>query len=402
METSIKTENNASLCMDEVNHFRDLAIKFAKKSILPMFEPDYPDGNMEFLPGILEIAFEIGIAASQDKSMTGSEYGIWGSSADTIGLIPSIMLLSTIAETCGGVAMCLNVQGISANLLLHSKRKLPCSPARAACCIMEGPSLPYYGTLFSPDSDRPAKVSTTAAATDKGYVINGNKTFVYGIPDVDTYIVMARVENKWGCFLVGRNAEGLKITDAGQRTGLRACTVSHIDFNSVHIARDARIDDGDGVDYVMRALCLNWIGMTAIATGIARGAIASAREYAAERYQGGTLIENHPAIKMLIADSEARLYAAESSVLSILTIYHNLPASLKTAAMTKLTGIELCARAVTDSMQCFGGYGYMEDFTMEKRLRDVTVLKSASGSPNYLKQLIFDLEKGENPNTANF
>jgi alkylation response protein AidB-like acyl-CoA dehydrogenase len=55
--------------------------------------------------------------------------------------------------------------------------------------------------------------------------------------------------------------------------------------------------------------------------------------------------------------------------------------------------MELCSRAVTDCLQTFGGYGYMEDFGMEKRLRDVTVLKSASGSPTYLKQIIFDIEK---------
>ena len=55
--------------------------------------------------------------------------------------------------------------------------------------------------------------------------------------------------------------------------------------------------------------------------------------------------------------------------------------------------MELCSRAVTDCLQTFGGYGYMEDYGMEKRLRDVTVLKSASGSSTYLKQLIFDIEK---------
>lgn len=393
MESTVKKINDSMLSMDEVNHFRDLAKKFAKKSILPIFEAEYPDGNLDLLPGLLDIAFEIGIAASPDKSMTGSEYGIWGSTTDTIGLIPSITLLSTIAETCGGIAMCLNTQGVSANLLLQATRKLPFTPVRVAFCLMEGATLPYCGTIFSPELDQPAKVTTTAEIYNGEYILNGNKSFVYGIPNVDAYIVMARTDAKWGCFLVSKDADGLKVTDAGQRTGLRACVVDHIEFNNVRIPDEARIDDGDAVDYVLRALCLNWIGMTAIAAGIARGAIASAKEYASERYQGGTLIENHPAIKMLIADSEARAYAAESAVLSILTIYHNLPASLKTAAMTKLTGIELCARAVTDSMQCFGGYGYMEDFRIEKRLRDITVLKSASGSPNYLKQLIFDLGK---------
>jgi alkylation response protein AidB-like acyl-CoA dehydrogenase len=66
---------------------------------------------------------------------------------------------------------------------------------------------------------------------------------------------------------------------------------------------------------------------------------------------------------------------------------------LKKAAAAKLSVIDLCSRAVTDCLQAFGGYGYMEDYGMEKRLRDVTVLKSAFGSSTYLKQLIFDIEK---------
>jgi alkylation response protein AidB-like acyl-CoA dehydrogenase len=66
---------------------------------------------------------------------------------------------------------------------------------------------------------------------------------------------------------------------------------------------------------------------------------------------------------------------------------------LKKSAAAKLVIMDLCSRAVTDCLQTFGGYGYMEDYGMEKRLRDVTVLKLASGSSAYLKQLIFDIEK---------
>ena len=65
--------------------------------------------------------------------------------------------------------------------------------------------------------------------------------------------------------------------------------------------------------------------------------------------------------------------------------------ALARAAAAKLAATELAARAVTDSMQVLGGYGYMEDFGMEKRLRDVMVLRTACGPPAYLKQMVFDL-----------
>jgi alkylation response protein AidB-like acyl-CoA dehydrogenase len=135
------------------------------------------------------------------------------------------------------------------------------------------------------------------------------------------------------------------------------------------------------------------MGMAAIATGIAKGAAGAARKYTAERYQGGTQIEEHPAVKMLIAGAEAGIASAQATVFSLQDVSLDSLQGLRKSAAAKLTVMELCSRAVTDCLQTFGGYGYMEDFGMEKRLRDVTVLKSASGSPTYLKQIIFDIEK---------
>jgi alkylation response protein AidB-like acyl-CoA dehydrogenase len=63
---------------------------------------------------------------------------------------------------------------------------------------------------------------------------------------------------------------------------------------------------------------------------------------------------------------------------------------LHTSAITRLAALSLSASAVTDAMQVLGGYGYMEDYGMEKRLRDVTVLKSMAGTPQYLKRFIFE------------
>jgi alkylation response protein AidB-like acyl-CoA dehydrogenase len=182
-------------------------------------------------------------------------------------------------------------------------------------------------------------------------------------------------------------------TDAGHRTGLRACRLDHLEFRGAAVPRAARLDDGNAAELVARALFLNWAGMSAIAVGIAKGAVAAARTYAADRYQGGTRIEEHAAVKMLIAGSESAVRSAESTVQSLRDCAIGSLRGLARAAAAKLTVMELCARAVTDCLQTFGGYGYMEDFGMEKRLRDVTVLKSACGPPTYLKQLIFDLTK---------
>ena len=383
----------AGICAEDVTHYQDLARQYAKKSVLPIFQGEYSDGNLSLLPDKLKTAFEIGIAAAPDESLAGCQYGIWGGALEETGIMPSVLLLSVIAETCGGIAMCLHAQGVASNLLLGVKRKLPFIPVRAALCLQEGFCPPFIGTVISPDKDAPAKITTTAVLKNNKYIINGSKSFVYSMNDVDAYVVLGRVNDQWGCFLIGANEKGVERTDVGVRTGLRACLAEHVKFNNVDIPLEARLDDGDARELVVRALNLNWMGMAAIATGIAKGAAGAARKYAAERYQGGTQIEEHPAVKMLIAGAEAGIASAQATVFSLQDSSLDSLQKLRKSAAAKLTVMELCSRAVTDCLQTFGGYGYMEDFGMEKRLRDVTVLKSASGSPTYLKQIIFDIEK---------
>lgn len=383
----------SGICAEDVMHYQDLARQYAKKSVLPIFQGEYSDGNLSLLPEILKTAFEIGIAATPDESLSGCHYGIWGGAVEEMGITPSVLLLSIIAETCGGVAMCLHTQGVASNLLLQSKSKLPFTPVKAGLCLQEGFCSPFWKTITSPDKDAPARITTTAEQKNNKYVINGSKSFVYSMNGVDAYVVLARVNEKWGCFLVGANEKGIARTDVGVRTGLRACLVEHIKFNKVEIPSEARLDKGDARELVIRAINLNWTGMSAIAVGIAKGAAVAARKYAAERYQGGVQIEEHAAVKMLIAGSEASITSAEATLHALQGGDLDSARYLKKSAAAKLTVMELCSRAVTDCLQTFGGYGYMEDFGMEKRLRDVTVLKSASGSSTYLKQLIFDIEK---------
>lgn len=380
------------LSAEEMLHYRDLACLYAEKSLRPLFDGEYPDGNLSVLKEKLDTALAIGIAASADRSMEGSRYGIWGSATGELGLAPSIMLLSIIAETCGGVAMCLHVQGLASHVLLQTDR-IPFTPARPGLCLQEGSRPPGLGTIIDPGADRPAKIGTTAVIKGDSYVISGTKAFVHSMDAADAYVVLARTGGDWGCFLVPADNRRVLIAGTGVRTGLRACRVEEVTFADTTVPLDARIDNGGARALVIRALTLNWAGMCAIAAGIARGAVAAARRYASERYQGGALIEELPAVQQLIAGSEAAACTAEASLSPLHGCNPSSPESLGMAAAAKLTVMELCCRAVTDCLQVFGGYGYMEDFGMEKRLRDIAVLKCSSGPPTYLKQMVFEIGK---------
>ncbi|MBP7736075.1 MAG: acyl-CoA dehydrogenase [Spirochaetes bacterium] len=384
-----------ALSSEELGHFMDLARQFTKKQVEPMFEGEFPDGNPDLVGKIIDTAFITGLASSPDKTSAGCEYGIWGCASDTAGLNYSISILSIVGSVCGGVAMMLHAQGVASHIALMGNPAAALGGERLGLCVQEGVSLPHYGTIKSPDLDLPARVTTEARKVPEGYAINGEKSFVWSIPRPDAYVVFARIDGHWGCFVVPAGSDGLIEADVGWRSGLRLCGLRNLKFNNVTVPAGNRIDDGNATALLARAMSLNWVGMSAIAVGIARGALAAAEEYSSQRYQGGTIIENHPAVKLLLGDSESKVAVAEAAVQGISVPCESFDRDFTRAAKTKLAIMELCAKSVTDCMQSMGGYGYMEDFKIEKRLRDVATLKSAGGSPTYLKQLIFDIDREE-------
>ncbi|MDJ0766527.1 MAG: acyl-CoA dehydrogenase [Myxococcota bacterium] len=376
------------ISQSDIDNFGRTAHDFAKRSLAPLFKGEHSDGDLEQLPDIYSTALEIGLASAADPSMDGNEFGVWGAITDQDGTAPSIVILEALAQVCGGVAMAVNAQGVASNIAMQGSFAPPISPVRAALCLQEGPFPPRLDAIHSPSA-----IETIAVPMGDAYQITGTKDFVYAMGDVDAYIVFVRVEQEWGCFLVPAGTSGIAVVSPGVRTGLRACTVQTVTFDDVLVKKAYRIDGAKASARALlyRALGLNWTGIAAIAVGIARGASAAARQYMSERYQGGMMIENHPALKMLVAGAEAKTETVISSMLKSDVTDVGSAAFYKRAASAKLMATTLCSEAVTDCLQTFGGYGYIEDFGMEKRLRDITTLKSACGSPFYLKQMMFDL-----------
>ncbi len=380
---------NSEIGPEELKQFEDLAKSFCRRTLLEYLDNEEADGDFSILDSIVLTAFNIGIAALPDPEAAGYEYGIWGSIAHQ-DMAPSVMFLMKIAQTCGGIASLFHFQGLASNIFIEFKERSQTPEQKIALCLLEDFGLPSLKTLHEPETDSPAKIKTTIKKSGKGYLLNGLKTFVYSMKDTAYLIVFARYNDTWACVNLPAGSGEIIETDPGIRTGLRACTLNHIEFSNVVVPEQDIIFGDDALSLLKRALCLNWAGLAAIACGIAKGSVKSARQYASERYQGGTIIENHAAVQMLIAESEANAAACRSLAESLSGTDPMTLSGLRFAAAAKLKCCELGAKAVTDSLQVFGGYGYMEDYGMEKRLRDISVLKAGWGTPNFLKKFIFE------------
>jgi len=388
--------DNAHLTDEDLRAFRDLAASFAHRTVAPMLEPEGPDGDLASVPGILDEGDTAGLLASPIPEATGYEHGVWGSATDTAGPAASLILLEEIAAVCGGIAACFHAQGLGAAPVFASRgartREGPeRHPDRLAAALLESYGMPRLNVLLAPDRDAPERVHTVAEKSGTGYTLRGTKTFVYHPPGLDSYTVFARVESEgaWGCFLVPAGAKGLRAETVEGRMGLRACGLCHLFLDGVSLEGTSRLDaEVEGRWLLLRELQLLWLGLGAIAVGTARGGLAAARAYCTERYQGGKLIIEHPAIKLLLAEAETRIEAAATFTRSAASTPLGTLDGLRRAAMAKLFAADAAFRAVNDSLQTLGGYGYMEDYRMEKRLRDVSVIKSMAGSPDQLRLLI--------------
>jgi len=294
--------------------------------------------------------------------------------------------------------MCFHAQGLGTLPLLRAENPPPHPPEIVAAAFSETFGIPGLATLREPQQAAPAAVESLAREVEGGWELSGEKSFVYSATRPQAYLVFARFAAAagWACFLIPAEAAGLHARDPGPRTGLRAATLEHLKLEGVKLARDSRLRFSvPAGEVVLDQLRCNLLGLSAIAIGIARGALVSALEYAAARYQGGKLILEHPAMQTLLADSDARIAACQASLGRAGQAQGDAEAKFREAVRAKLFILPAAAGAVTDCLQVFGGYGYMEDFRMEKRLRDVSVLKSAGGAPRELRMILAQMIKEE-------
>lgn len=125
-------DSTPALSAEDLERYRDLARQYSRSALLPLFGGAGSDGDLSLLPERLDEALELGIASAPDRAMPGSQYGIWGSATDELGIEPSLLLLSNLAETCGGIAMCLHAQGLASHMVMQAAGALPVTPVKVA------------------------------------------------------------------------------------------------------------------------------------------------------------------------------------------------------------------------------------------------------------------------------
>jgi alkylation response protein AidB-like acyl-CoA dehydrogenase len=246
----------------------------------------------------------------------------------------------------------------------------------------------------------PAAMRTTARREGDDYVLTGAKAWVTHGGHADFYKVMARTSdrrNGISCFLVPADAAGLSADPPERKMGLTGSATATMRFDGVRVAADRLLgDEGDGLGIALAGLDAGRLGIAAVATGLAQGALDDAVAYARDRETFGRPIIDHQGLAFLLADMAAAVESARSTYLSAARLKdQGLPYGTQ-ASIAKLVATDNAMKVTTDAVQVFGGYGYTRDFPVERYMREAKVMQIFEGT-NQIQRMVIGraLAKGQ-------
>jgi alkylation response protein AidB-like acyl-CoA dehydrogenase len=213
--------------------------------------------------------------------------------------------------------------------------------------------------------------------------VTGTKAWTTHAGAADFYTLFARTgEHKTrgiSCFHVPAESAGISVAAPERKMGMRSSPTAQVHFDGVRPY--ARIGaEGEGFSIAMAALDGGRLGIAACAVGVAQAALDAAVDYAGERRQFGRAVGEFQGLRFLLADLATAVAAARALYLSAARRRDAGRPYGQQAAMAKLLATDTAMRVATDAVQVFGGYGYVEDFPVERYLREAKVLQIVEGT----------------------
>ncbi|MDQ6933798.1 MAG: acyl-CoA dehydrogenase family protein [Actinomycetota bacterium] len=257
--------------------------------------------------------------------------------------------------------------------------------------MLGGELLGAYCLSESQAGSDPAAMTTRARRDGDEYVITGAKAWTSHAGEADFYKVMARTSderNGISCFLVPASSEGLTADPPERKMGLTGSTTATMRFDRVRVPEDRRLGaEGEGLRIALAGLDSGRLGIAAVATGLAQGALDQATAYARERETFGKPIIDHQGLAFLLADMEVGVQTARAMTLHAARLKDRGLAFSREASIAKLSATDMAMRVTTDAVQVLGGYGYTRDFPVERFMREAKVTQIFEGT-NQIQRMV--------------
>ncbi|MGM0572045.1 acyl-CoA dehydrogenase [Marinobacter sp.] len=237
-------------------------------------------------------------------------------------------------------------------------------------------------------------LKTRAELKDGEWVLNGSKQFITNGKRAGLAVVFAVTDPDQGkrglsAFLVPTDNPGFKVDRMEHKLGIRGSDTCAITLDDCRIPEANLLGQrGKGLSIALSNLEGGRIGIAAQAVGVARAAFEAALKYARERQQFGVPLTEHQSIANMLADMHTRLNAARLLVVHAARLKTAGQPCLSEASQAKLFASELAEEVCSHAIQIHGGYGYLEDYTVERLYRDARITQIYEGTSEVQRLLI--------------
>ena len=361
---------------------REMARDFANKTLAPIAAEI--DKTEKFPMDVVKQMADLGFLGLKIPE----EYGGLG-----LDMRSYVCVMEEIAKKCATATLFIS----SANSLSTAPIVISGTPEQKEKYlpgIVSGDEMIAFG-LTEPNAGSDAAGMTTKAVEDGDcYILNGRKCFITMAPISKYTIVYAKTNPEKGakgisCFMVDMSLPGVSCGKHEEKMGQRGVPVSDVVLEDVRVPKECMIGEKDlGFINAMKTLSVGRVGVASMCLGMAQEAIDLAVNHTKNRVQFGKPLCKNQAIAFMLADMETKLNAARQLVYNAAWLMDNGQPVDKAASMAKYFAAETAIEIVNKSLQLHGGYGYSQEYEIERLYRDVRITSIYEGSSQVQQMVI--------------
>jgi alkylation response protein AidB-like acyl-CoA dehydrogenase len=372
---------------EEQREIRDLVRTLARERVAPRAAEI--DKKAEFPWDMVELFREHELFGLPFEERYG------GTGTGALMVLVAVEELSKVCATTGLIMAVQELGSLGIKLAGTDEQKERFLPRLAS-----GEWLAAYALTEPGSGSDSAAMRTEARLDGDAYVLNGGKRFITNAGVAGLYVVFAKTDLEAGhsgisAFVVEAETPGLEIGRIEPKMGIKGSTTGEIFFNDMRVPAENLLgEEGEGFKIAMRVLDRSRPGIGAQGLGLAQGATDYALEYARTRETMGKPIAQHELIASMLADMETKCEAARGLLYKIgLMIDESAPDDelTKVSAMAKLYCTDVAMEVTTDAVQILGGYGYMQEYPVERMMRDAKITQIYEGT-NQIQRLVIARE----------
>jgi alkylation response protein AidB-like acyl-CoA dehydrogenase len=370
---------------EEQEMIKDLARQIADEKIAPV-AIEYDEKDI-FPRDILKILADSDLSGVYIEEKYG---GLGG------GVFEMSLVVEELSRACGGIALAFAGTGLGTFPIIifgNDEQKQRFLPG-----IASGEKIAAFGLTEANAGSDAAGIQTTAVLDGDEYVLNGTKQWITNGEEADVFSVIACTNRAKGArgfsaFIVEKGTPGFSFGKKEDKMGIRASVTSELVFEDCRIPKENLLaKEGMGFMVAMKTLDRTRPGVAAQALGIAQGALDEAVKYSRERVQFGQAISSFQAVQHIMADMAIQIEASRALIYQTCRYIDSGAKSIsKESAMCKVLASDTAMKVTTDAVQILGGYGYMKEYPVEKRMRDAKITQIYEGT-NQIQRNVIALE----------